>query len=183
MVEVYKFRVMIDYKEDVFRDIEILSNQTFEELHLIIQNAFEFDNSQMASFFMSNDAWDKGEEIGLLDMGDSSVKLMKDVVLSEKLDAAGQKVIYVFDFLLMWCFYVELIKIDKMKPELMYPNVVHAFGKSPKQYEKDEDNDFGSDFEDEYDLDSDDYDFDDDNDFDDEPKGKGGRGGYDDDDF
>ena len=64
----YKFRVVIDIEEDVFRDVVILENQNFEELHHAIVHAFGFEGDQMASFYMSDEQWEKGEEIGLIDM-------------------------------------------------------------------------------------------------------------------
>ena len=48
-----RLRVLVDTEGDdnVFRDIEIPTNTTFEEFHLAIQEQFNFDNSQMASFY------------------------------------------------------------------------------------------------------------------------------------
>jgi hypothetical protein len=37
---VYKFRVILDAEEDIFRDIAILENDTLEDLHNAIVNAF-----------------------------------------------------------------------------------------------------------------------------------------------
>ena len=65
MSQTIRLRVLIDTEGDtnVFRDIDMLSNATFEDLHLAIQNAFNFDNSQMASFYESDDTWERGDEI------------------------------------------------------------------------------------------------------------------------
>ena len=69
-MNVYKFRVIVDTEEDVFRDIEIDTSSTFEQLHQSILQAFDFPEGEMASFYMSNDTWDKGTEISLMDMGE-----------------------------------------------------------------------------------------------------------------
>ena len=65
-----KFRVLLDSKEDdkVFRDILINEKETFESLYKTIINSFKFKGDQMASFYMSNDDWDKGHEISLMDL-------------------------------------------------------------------------------------------------------------------
>ena len=51
---IYRFRVILDAKEDVFRDIEINSENTLEEFHNSITQAFGFEGNEMASFYVSN---------------------------------------------------------------------------------------------------------------------------------
>ena len=65
-----KFRVLLDSndKNEVFRDILISDNDNFESFYHAILNAYQFSDDQMASFYMSNDMWDKGHEISLFDM-------------------------------------------------------------------------------------------------------------------
>ena len=62
---IYRFRVTYEDHEDVYRDIEIKSIQTFEDLHHAIQEAIGFDKSKPASFYMSDDYWRKDQEITL----------------------------------------------------------------------------------------------------------------------
>ena len=68
MQQVVQLRVLVDYEKDVFRDIEIRSDDTFMTLHEMIQQSFGFDNSQMASFYVSNADWEKGQEITLMEV-------------------------------------------------------------------------------------------------------------------
>jgi hypothetical protein len=49
----------------MWRKIEMRGDQTLEQLHLAIQDAFEFDNDHLYSFFMSGKAWDKKTEYSL----------------------------------------------------------------------------------------------------------------------
>ena len=42
---VYKFRVILDVEEDIFRDIAILDEDTLEDFHNAIVNAFGFDGT------------------------------------------------------------------------------------------------------------------------------------------
>ncbi|MEM9022857.1 MAG: hypothetical protein AAGB22_03900, partial [Bacteroidota bacterium] len=91
MDNIVQFRVVIDHEDDVFRDIEIRVDQSFEALHLAIQQAFGFDDSQMASFYQSNENWDKGEEIGLMDMAEEGMgfRTMSNTLLGDVISDRG----------------------------------------------------------------------------------------------
>jgi len=137
MGTVIKLRVLLDHDEvDVFRDILISGEATFEDLHNCIQDCFGFDNQHMASFFLSNEHWDKGQEITLMDMGDSAVPAMRYTYLNSLVEQAGQKLVYVFDFFLMWCFFVEIISIGPEDENVLYPKIVMRLGANPDQYDK-----------------------------------------------
>jgi len=139
--KVIQFRVLIDYDEDVFRDIEISTNDTFLTLHTMIQEAFGFDNSQMASFYESNEEWEKGQEITLMEVmepseGGAPIWNMHDVLLSKIIIEKGQKLLYVFDFFLLWCFYIDVINIREIKDHVIIPRISNSFGIAPDQYNK-----------------------------------------------
>ena len=137
MSKAIKLRVLIDYVEDdVFRDIEIMSMHTFETLHKSIQDAFGFDNQHMASFYMSSDNWEKGQEITLMDMTEGDTPIMANTPLDEYIDEPGQKLLYVFDFMLMWCFFVEVVSIGPVNANTIYPKVIVTHGVAPDQYSK-----------------------------------------------
>ena len=68
----YRFRVTFEEYDDVTRDIEIRSTQTFEELHYAIQNAIGFDASKPTSFFLSDDNWKKGKELSTREIIDEN---------------------------------------------------------------------------------------------------------------
>jgi len=135
MSEVFKLRVIIDTEEDVFRDIELTSQSTFHQLHETILQSFQFEKGEMASFYLSNDEWEKGLEIPLMDMGDGVVS-MESAVLSEMLQSVGNKVLYVYDFLRMWIFYVEVIEMIDADSNVQYPLISLTFGDAPSQDSK-----------------------------------------------
>jgi hypothetical protein len=145
-IHIYKFRVVIDTEADVFRDIEIETDASFEDLHRSILDAFDFEEGEMASFYMSNEQWEKGLEIALMDMDDKSAMNMKNTSLSEMVSQPSDKILYVYDFMRMWIFYVELIEIKKDKPSTIYPRVALAFGDAPTQDSKELDL-FGEEFD------------------------------------
>ena len=150
MKQAIRFRVLIDTNEekDVFRDIELTSDQTFEELHNYIQSIFEFDNSQMASFYESDNSWEHGDEISLMDMqmgkDKKEIRLMTTTLLSDVVKENGQKILYVFDFLLMWTFFIEVVNIGETEDGVSYPITTLSYGEAPDQYSKEPEDLFGA---------------------------------------
>ena len=138
-MSIYKFRILIEEEseDNIFRDIEIRSTQNFEEFHQIILTSFGFDNSQMASFYVSDDNWNKGQEIALFDMniGEEGelVLTMSETNINSQVNCVGQHLIYTYDFLNMWNFYIELIEISVKEKEISYPHITHVQGKAPSQ--------------------------------------------------
>ncbi|MEZ4721884.1 MAG: hypothetical protein R2813_08430 [Flavobacteriales bacterium] len=135
------FRVVLDHDKDVFRDIEISTDDTFLSLHDMIQEAFGFDNSQMASFYVSNEDWEKGQEITLMSVQDPEesgqpIWLMDEIKLNNIIFELGQKLIYVFDFMLMWCFYIDVIKVTDVEENVILPRITQSYGDAPDQYSK-----------------------------------------------
>jgi len=162
---IYRFRIILDTQDDVFRDIEIEASATMEDFHNAITQAFGFDGQEMASFYLSNDLWEQGEEIALFDMSDEpgSVRIMHETYLEDVLDEEQTRVIYIYDFFHMWTFLAELAEIAEPEDGKTYPNLMYAHGQLPDEApetefigEEIEDDDFGDD--DEFGLDPDDYD-------------------------
>jgi hypothetical protein len=134
-MNIFKLRVIIDTEEDVFRDIEIDTQASFEQFHQCILKAFDWEEGEMASFYTSNDKWEKGTEIPLMDMGlkteDGKEFSMRAVKLEDLIHQPDEKLIYVYDFLRMWCFYIELQEFKKAVPGTLYPSLVMVFGDAP----------------------------------------------------
>jgi hypothetical protein len=134
---VYKFRVTFEEHDEVSRDIEIKATQTFEDFHFAILRSVGFDNKEMASFYMSDDNWKKGKEIALADLsdGEKKVAMMKDSRLRDFIADPHQKIYYVYDFMAMWTFHVELVKIIVSEEAgADYPRCVKISGDAPKQF-------------------------------------------------
>ena len=60
---ILKFRVYFEEDDAVYRDVLIKHTQTFQDLHFVILKAFEFDSKHQATFYRSNDNWQRGREI------------------------------------------------------------------------------------------------------------------------
>ncbi len=137
-VNLFKFRVIMDTEQDVFRDIEIETESNFDSLHKAVLDAFDFEQGEMASFYLSDEEWSKGLEISLMDMGgvDEDSLSMSTIILSDMVMKPGDKILYVYDFMRMWIFYIELMEVKKDKPSTIYPRVALAFGDAPSQDSK-----------------------------------------------
>ncbi len=164
-----KFRVLLDSEKDqeVFRDILIDENENFETFYRTILASFNFEGQEMGSFYMSNDEWDKGYEIGLMDMRFSDEEenlpgVMSQSILKDYMEVSDQKMILVYDFLRMWIFLIELQEtIDK--DVTGKPEVLMSMGVAPPEDSKmiqedafeegdfdEEEDEFGDDYEDGY---------------------------------
>ncbi|MDG5492372.1 plasmid pRiA4b ORF-3 family protein [Psychroserpens sp. SPM9] len=162
---IYRFRVILDNdtEDDIFRDIEIRETDSLEDLHNSITQSFGFDGLEMASFYISNDTWEQGEEISMFDVseGPDKVRTMNETVLNDVVHEAQTKLIYVYDFLSMWTFFVELAEIVDEAEGTDYPNLMFVHGQIPdkapeKAFESESFDDNFNEFDD--DLDIDDYD-------------------------
>lgn len=112
---VYKFRIISDEVDDFLREIKIDSEASFFDFHEAILKSTGYKDDQMTSFFICDDDWEKGIEVTLEDMGNSSSEedsfVMKDTPLSELVEDEKQKLIYVFDQLAERVFFIELSEI------------------------------------------------------------------------
>lgn len=134
----YRFRITFEDYDDVMREIDIKSNQTFEDLHKAIHQSTGYNPEFSSSFYISNDQWIKGEEITYLPNQrriDRGVSLMDKVKLSSFIDDPHQKFYYTFNFDRPFDFHVELMKIilDET-PGVAYPTVIRSVGEAPRQF-------------------------------------------------
>lgn len=136
---IYRFKVYVEDKEDVYREIEIKPAHTFEDFHNEIQKAFLFDNKFPASFFIADGYWRKGQEF-VLKAEDapegSNKKLMKKSKLAGFIDDPHQRFIYQFDSEIPFTFLIELSKIAAEDVKASYPRISKTVGIAPKQYKK-----------------------------------------------
>jgi len=133
----YRFKVTFEDYDEVSRDIDIKSNQTFLDLHKAIHQSTGYNPEFPSSFYISNDQWIKGEEITYLPNQrriDRGVSLMEKVKLSSFIDDPHQKFYYTFNFDRPYDFHVELMKIilDEA-PGVTYPAVIKSVGEAPRQ--------------------------------------------------
>jgi hypothetical protein len=136
----YKFRVILDTKEDVIREIALLRDFTLEDLHQTIVNAFGFDGMEMASFYHTDEEWVQGDEIPLFNMSEQvgGLSQMSDYKLDMVFNNQNKNLIYVYDFLNLWTFFVEFISEFNEVEDKSIPLLLFSLGEVPKEAPKKE---------------------------------------------
>jgi hypothetical protein len=133
---VYRFRVSFEDYDDVERDIDIRSNQTFEDLHRAIHQSTGYNPDVSSSFYVSNDQWIKNEEIAFMPNQhkiNNNVAIMADSKLSSFIDDPHQKFYYIYNFERPFDFHVELIKISLTEEKgKSYPYTTRSLGEVPR---------------------------------------------------
>jgi hypothetical protein len=113
---IYVFKIISNENERFLREIEIDAEHTFCQLHEIIQNSCEYDPSQLASFFLADEEWDKGIEIAQLESNNNMISepqqnLMKNIKLKQFIQNKNDKLIYNFDVFSDRFLFLELKSI------------------------------------------------------------------------
>lgn len=135
---ILKFRIYFEEDDSIYRDVAIRHTQTFFDLHEAILRSYEFDSKHKATFFRSNDHWQRGREISL-EVYEKEYKapplIMKETAVGTEIKNPGQKFIYNYDFNKNWSFLVELIHVAKEEnAKLSYPATIRTEGIAPSQY-------------------------------------------------
>lgn len=133
---IYRFRVSFEDYDDIERDIDIKSNQTFEDLHRTIHQSTGYNVEASSSFYVSNDQWIKNEEIAYLPNQrkiNNGIALMSNSKLSSFIEDPHQKFYYTYNFDRPFDFHVELVKIIlNDEAGKTYPYVSRSIGEAPK---------------------------------------------------
>jgi Plasmid pRiA4b ORF-3-like protein len=135
---ILKFRVYFEEDESVYRDVVIRHTQSFFDLHEAILKAYEFDNKHQATFFRSNDHWQRGREISI-EKYEQEYKapplIMSETTIGSEIRNPNQRFTYLYDFNKNWNFLLELINVSKEEnPKISYPSTARTEGIAPSQY-------------------------------------------------
>ena len=135
---ILKFRVYFEEDESVYRDVVIRHTQSFFDLHETILRAYEFDNKHQATFFRSNDHWQRGREISI-EKYEQEYKapplIMSETSIGSEIRNPNQRFTYLYDFNKNWNFLLELINVSKEEnPKINYPSMIRTEGIAPSQY-------------------------------------------------
>jgi Plasmid pRiA4b ORF-3-like protein len=137
---ILKFRVYWEEEDAIYRDVLVKHTQLFSDFHQIILKAFEFDQKHDATFFRSNEKWQRGREISKeVYQKEYPVAplLMDETTIGSEIMDTNQHFIYLYDFNKSWTFLVELIQVIKNADadmSLEYPVISRVEGVGPMQY-------------------------------------------------
>ncbi|MDE6582576.1 MAG: hypothetical protein K2K47_08640 [Duncaniella sp.] len=132
---IFNFRIVSDEVDNFKREIQIDADATFLDLRNAICDCTGYDKSQMSSFFLCDDGWERDKEITLEDMGSDSsedVYLMEDTPLSDLIEDEGQRLVWVFDYLTDRSFFIEMKNFITGK-SLKDPLCTVSMGEAPQQ--------------------------------------------------
>lgn len=137
---IYKLRIISDEVETFMRVIEIQESDSFLVLHTAIQEACGYNNTQMTSFFVSNQQWEKLTEITLMDMHDDENKIliMNSCNLNDYISDINDTLIYTFDHFNDRSLFITLTAIKDEEIDCAYPRCTHKAG-TPPEMTKDDD--------------------------------------------
>jgi hypothetical protein len=133
-----KFRIYWEDDDLIYRDIEILSAQTFLDFHNAIIKAYEFDGKHTALFYESNDRWQRFRVLSsevLVNKKDAPALSMLKTPVSALVSVPDQKFVYEYDPSKAWTFLVELIGVtNEIDSHKEYPVCSRKEGMAPSQY-------------------------------------------------
>ncbi|MFO7940147.1 MAG: hypothetical protein R6U66_10395 [Bacteroidales bacterium] len=112
------------------------TSNTFEELHKYLQSILGYDSTELASFHLVDEQWDKLQEITLMDMQvDDGMPsfLMAEMNVEDYFNADRPKLLYTFDFLNNRSFQLEWLQHDEGES----PALIAKEGKVPQQVNDD----------------------------------------------
>ena len=150
------FKVKLKHDKRIWRKIEVLGTQTLDDLHMAIQEAFDFDGdpTHLYSSFMSGKAWDisdfeyhhpgaapqtplekKMEAIFFAIRGFNPE--LKGPATRKRIESLNlkpkQKFLYLFDYGDEWQFEVEFLR-EGFPEKTDYPRIISSRGEAPQQY-------------------------------------------------
>lgn len=114
----------------IWRRVKIAASATLADLHLVIQEVFDFEDDHLYSFFMTNKPWD-GPGYGRIEEGrgfDAAGKKIFELGLE-----IGQEFLYIFDYGTEWRFKIKTERFSDGL-EIKEAELVDAKGESPEQY-------------------------------------------------
>ena len=135
---IYKFRMISSEDKAFLRDYEVDSNDTFLDFHTFIQKNLNYDPHLLASFFLTDEHWNKGMELTLIDMendaGPAAIP-METVKINDLIKHKKERLLYVFDIFSDRAFFIELFDIHPPETNKKYPLCKAVIGEPPIQTE------------------------------------------------
>ncbi len=141
---IYKFKVIFEDQEDFQREIELRADHTFEDFHQAILGNLGLDPGMSASFFICDHRFRKQKEIALVEpferpqnvddeMADAPPPLMSESSLKDFIDDPHQRLLFIYDPVNLWNFYIELIRIMPTSASVVYPRFSKVVGAVPRE--------------------------------------------------
>lgn len=133
----YRIKVRLAWAKQVWRVVEILNNQTLQDLHDAIQDAFGWDDDHLYSFYLSGRFGDRLTSVDRPTGDDwDDPPTADEVRLGEIEPRPGQRLAYRFDLGAQLDHELEVVAVFAAPPEPApddFPRIVEAHGAAPPQ--------------------------------------------------
>jgi hypothetical protein len=131
----YRFQVKLAWRKTTWRRIEMRGDQTLQDLHNAIQDAFEWDDDHLYAFFLSGRAWDSSTEYAS-PFNDDAERFASEYRLAWLPLRPKQQFLYIFDFgdELRHLIKVEAIVPNGVQEGMEYPRITERQGENEPQY-------------------------------------------------
>jgi hypothetical protein len=146
-MKAYLFKVALMHNKRIYRNIEILEDQTLFDLHEIIFDAFDRYDEHLYSFFLTRRSAKSTRAIYDSPEYTHPMALQQDYGFGFKKQynaaestigklglKAKEKLYYLFDFGDEWLHELTVLKIQSAAESEKYPKIVKKAGESPDQY-------------------------------------------------
>ena len=126
-------QIHLEHKKNVIRSIEIPSNCSLKDLHDKIIESLSLNKNEMASFYITNNNLELIKEIPLfqIDEKDNLMEHMQQIKIKDVFSNIGDKLIYIYDFMIMWRFLISYI--EKVETSTKSIKIIKSIGKMPKK--------------------------------------------------
>lgn len=132
---IYRLLLLSDENDFFQREITIDAEATFLELNNFILDSLKYSHQELSTFYVSDEEWQKGQEITLMDMSfgksEEDSYLMDSTRLEELIEDRGDRLIFIFDMLSERGLYIELVEL--LPGSQSEPKLTHSEGKAPEQ--------------------------------------------------
>ncbi len=136
---IFQLRMIGSEDEAFVREYELPYTMNLLEFHKFICDDLGYDPMTMASFFCSNERWEKGREFTSTDMGtgpdDEAPLPMESVALGQILRENHDRLIYTFDPFADRSLFLELMGTVKGQEGTAYPRIALSAGDPPAQFD------------------------------------------------
>lgn len=133
MPKAYVFRAQLAGFRGVRRTVAVRGDQTLDDLHLVLQAAFDWMNDHLYAFWLTGRFWDRDALTYTPPFEPGPFDSSTDIGLDELGLTAGQRIAYLFDFGDEWRVRLTLAKIMPADAD-GYPRILELRGEAPPQY-------------------------------------------------
>ncbi|SHG47515.1 plasmid pRiA4b ORF-3 family protein [Ornithinibacillus halophilus] len=140
---IFEFEVkMVDVGVPVWRKIQVDSEHTFNELHEILQVAFEWENSHLYKFFVKRTHGEQPDtpvsiepkvEVQFFDESFIDTYDDREEILSDWFQLTKDRAVYMYDFGDDWHHEITLLRILKPEKDVQYPRCIDALNLAPEE--------------------------------------------------